>query len=102
VNENLVCNLNFTHVEDVVSAPFHMLEATGVRNREVCSDRSCPVIVVPDPVVVAAAAVKVALHRVPLGSDVTVVAVSILKCKVSSYFDFCLFLSCSQESLSEF
>jgi hypothetical protein len=46
--------------------------------------------------------VKVALHRVPLGSDVTVVAVSILKCKVSSYFDFCLFLSCSQESLSEF
>lgn len=70
MNENLVCNLNFAHVEDVVSAPFHMLEATGVRNREVCSDRSCPVVVVPDPVVVAAAAVQVALHCVPLVGDV--------------------------------
>jgi hypothetical protein len=76
VNKNFVCNLNFAHVEDVASAAFHMLEATGVRNREVCSDRCCPVIVVPDSVVVAAAAVKVALHRVPLGGDVTVVAVS--------------------------
>ena len=75
MNKNLIRDFGFAHVEDLAAAAFNLLEAARVRNWKVCSDGSRPVVVVADPVVVAAAAVEVALHGVPFGGDVAVIAV---------------------------
>ena len=76
MDEDLVCDLDVAQVEQVLAAALDLLEAAGVRNREVATDWRVPVVVVPDSVVVAAAAVQVPLHRVPLVCYVAVDAIS--------------------------
>ncbi len=70
MNKDDICNLDIALVENVIAATGGFLKAAGVRDREVSSNGSCSVVVVADPVVVAAAAVQVALHCVPLVGDV--------------------------------
>ncbi len=70
MNEDDVGNLDVALVENVIAATRRFLEAAGVGDGEVSSDGSCSVVIVANPVVVAAAAVQVALHCVPLVGDV--------------------------------
>ena len=75
MNKDDVGNLDIALVENVVSASRRWLKAAGIRDWEVASDWGCPVVVVANAVVVATTAVKVALHGIPLSSDVAVNAV---------------------------
>ncbi len=70
MDKDNICNLDVALVENVIAATRSFLEAAGVGDGEVSSDGSCSVVVVADPVVVAAAAVQVALHCVPLVGNV--------------------------------
>ena len=72
MNKNDICYFNITLVEDMVATSGYRLEATRVRNGEVATDGCSPVVIVANAVVVAATAVKVALHGVPLSSDVAI------------------------------
>ena len=75
MSEDDVGNLDIALVEDLVAAAFVVLKAAGVRDREVATDGSATVVLVADHVVVAATAVKISLHGVPLGSDVDLDAI---------------------------
>ena len=77
MSEDDVGNLDIALVEDLVAAAFVVLEAAGVRDREVATDGSATVVLVADHVVVATAAVKVPLHGIPFSSDVQLNAVSV-------------------------
>ncbi len=70
MNIDVVGNFNITLVEDVIAATLDVFEAAGVRDGEVLSDGGHTVVLVANLVVVAAAAVHVVLHGIPLCGDV--------------------------------
>lgn len=76
VNEDDVGDLNIAFVENVVAASWSWFKAARIRHWEVATDGGCPVVIVADAVVVASTAVKVALHGIPLCSDVVVDSIS--------------------------
>ncbi len=79
MNIDVVGNFDVTLVKDVIAATLNVFKAAGVRDREVLSDGGHTVVLVADLVVVAATAVHVVLHGVPLCCDVNFNSISVEK-----------------------
>jgi hypothetical protein len=86
VNVDVVGNFDVTLVEDVIAATLNVFKAAGVGDREVLSDGGHTVVLVADLVVVAAAAVHVVLHGIPLCGDVNFHSISVDNLKINFYF----------------
>jgi hypothetical protein len=71
-----VGNFDIALVEDLIAAPFNILKAAGVGDREVSANGCATVVLIADHVVVATAAVKISLHGIPFCSDVNFNAIS--------------------------
>jgi hypothetical protein len=70
VNIDVVGNFDVTLVEDVIAATLDVLKAARVGHGEVLTNGGHTVVLVANLVVVAATAVHVVLHGIPLCGDV--------------------------------